>query len=58
MNIVISSDCTGCGVCTDTAPGIFKIGDDGLAKVINQNGDKAKAQEAVDSCPVGAISIK
>jgi len=58
MAIVISSDCTGCGVCTDTAPSIFKIGDDGLAKVTNQNCDKAKAQEAIDSCPVGAISMK
>ncbi|HNY12037.1 MAG TPA: ferredoxin [Candidatus Wallbacteria bacterium] len=56
--IVISNDCTGCGICADSAPAIFKVGDDGTAKVINQNGDKAKVQEAIDSCPVSAISMK
>lgn len=57
MALKINDDCTGCGVCTDIAPDIFKIGDDGLAKVVNANGDPKKAQEAVDSCPVGAISM-
>ena len=52
MALKINDDCTGSGVCTDIAPDIFKIGDDGLA-----NGDPKKAQEAVDSCPVGAISM-
>jgi len=56
--IVVSNDCTGCGICADCAPDIFKVGDDGLAKVLNQNADKAKTQEAIDSCPVSAISMK
>lgn len=56
--IVVSNDCTGCGICADTAPAIFKVGDDGIAKVLDQNADKAKAQEAADACPVSAISIK
>ncbi len=54
MALKINEDCTGCGVCVDIAPDTFKIGDDGLAKVI---GSGPKAQEAVDSCPVGAISM-
>jgi ferredoxin len=54
MALKINEDCTGCGVCVDIAPDTFKIADDGLAVVI---GNGPKAQEAVDSCPVGAISM-
>lgn len=56
MAVKISNDCTGCGVCVDIAPDIFKIGSNGQATVINPNGDAKKIQEAIDSCPVSAIS--
>jgi len=53
--ITVSSDCTGCGICVDIAPTVFKIGDDGLSHVIGT--DAAKAKEAADSCPVTAITV-
>lgn len=49
--------CIGCGTCTVIAPKSFKLGDDGKAQVIKPPGDdEDKIKEAVDSCPVDAIS--
>lgn len=49
--------CIGCGACTGICPSCFAIGDDGKAEVIAQpaEGD-ASVNDAVASCPVGAIS--
>ena len=49
--------CTGCELCTQIAADTFAMSDDGIAEVINPTGDDADTiQEAVDSCPVTAIS--
>ena len=49
--------CIGCGTCTMVAEKSFKLGDDGKAEAIQPAGDpEEKLQEAVDSCPVQAIS--
>jgi len=58
--IVVNDDaCIGCGTCAVLAPKTFKVGDDGKVKVIDPNGDDEKTiQEAVESCPVGAIILK
>jgi ferredoxin len=55
---VVDQDmCTGCGLCPDIAPGTFDMNDDGLAEVVDPQGDDEDTiQEAIDSCPVGAIS--
>ena len=57
---VDAGTCTGCTLCTDIAPDVFEMGDDGLAHV---KGDEvaaaaeASAKEAADSCPVSAITV-
>ncbi|MBL7159079.1 ferredoxin [Candidatus Microgenomates bacterium] len=58
--LVIDKDlCIGCGTCATLAPKTFKLADDGKAQVINQEGDDQEAIEnAIDSCPVQAISWK
>jgi ferredoxin len=51
--------CTGCEVCVELVPEVFEMGDDELAHVINASPPEDlndKIQEAVDSCPSGAIS--
>jgi len=51
--------CIGCGTCTVLAPKTFKLGKDGKAEVINPPRDEEeKIKEAVDSCPVQAISLQ
>ena len=48
--------CIGCGLCAGCAPDVFVIDEDAeKAKVIGE-GDDAAVQEAIDSCPFGAIS--
>lgn len=49
--------CIGCGLCANIAEKSFKMNDDGKAEVIIPLGDdKPKIQEAIDSCPVLAVS--
>ena len=52
-------DCIGCGSCEATAPDYFELGDDGKARVKKQYSEEDKdiIQEAVDGCPVQAISL-
>lgn len=48
--------CLGCGLCVSIAERAFKISDEGKAEVLAvTKEDEAKVQEAIDSCPVGAI---
>ncbi len=49
--------CIGCGLCTSIAEKSFKLNDDGKAQPLDLIGDsQEKIQEAIDSCPVSAIS--
>lgn len=50
--------CIGCGLCSELCPTVFVLRDD-KAWVIDQNGcDGCDCQQAVDSCPVWAISLE
>jgi ferredoxin len=55
---VVDQDmCTGCGLCPDIAPETFDLNDEGIAVVIDAEGDDEDTiQEAIDSCPVEAIA--
>lgn len=58
--VVDHSLCIGCGNCEDACPEVFKLGDDNLAHVITENPGHEMlgcVNEAVDSCPVEAISV-
>jgi ferredoxin len=61
MKTVIDREaCIGCGLCEDICPEVFRMGDDGIAYVLDEN-PAAEAyidvQDAVETCPVTAISI-
>jgi ferredoxin len=49
--------CGGFGSCADTAPGVFRLGEDGVADLVVAETDEASALEAAGSCPMGAISV-
>lgn len=57
--VVNKEKCIGCGLCVSIAGGVFEFDEDGKARVKNEISEEEKAiQEAVDSCPVEAISWK
>ena len=50
--------CIGCGTCEALCPGVFKMDmDAGKSKVVAEECGDCNCQEAVDSCPVSAISM-
>jgi len=53
--------CTGCGLCVETCPEVFKMGDDDVAVVILDQvlpEVEDTCREAADDCPVDAIVIE
>jgi ferredoxin len=59
--IVDEDVCTGCELCADTCPEVFRIMDDGLSHVIVEEPGPDLwdcAREAEEVCPVGAITIE
>jgi len=53
--------CIACGLCVDTCPEVFRMGDDGYAEAyVDEVPEDAEemAQEAADSCPVSVIHIE
>ena len=59
MSVKINLDeCIGCGVCSQLCPEVFKLDEnEGKAMVISQD-NLGLAKEAVDSCPVSAITAE
>lgn len=61
MKASVDENCTGCGLCEETCPAVFELGDDGLAKVkVAEVPAEAEAtcREAAESCPPEAIKIE
>lgn len=60
MKARIEDTCTACGLCVDTCPEVFEMGDD-MAQV---KGDDVppehedSVQQAADECPVEAIIVE
>ena len=59
MKVVIDKDkCIGCGTCVAIAPRSFKL-DGAVVTVIEPMSDpEDKIKEAVDGCPVDALTIE
>lgn len=55
------SGCISCGLCTSICPEIFRMADDGIAEVYQEDVPEeleASAIEAQDSCPVAVIAVE
>ncbi len=60
MKVRIEDTCTACGLCVDTCPEVFEMGDD-MAQVIVDDvpeGYEEAVQQAADECPVEAIIVE
>lgn len=55
---VDKSLCIGCGLCAGLEPSVFKMDDDGLAVAYQDAKEDVEenVREAIDGCPVGAIT--
>ena len=59
MEVTIDrEECVGCGACAEIAPDVFRIDADDKAEVYGEVTDdnKDNVQDAIDTCPVSAIS--
>jgi len=53
--------CTGCELCTQTCPDVFKMNDNGVAEAISGTVPaelEGDCQVAAEDCPVDAIEIE
>ena len=50
--------CIGCGLCVTTCPEVFEMNADDKAQAVADTSDENRGtvQEAIDGCPVSAIS--
>jgi ferredoxin len=61
MRVTADRDvCVGAGLCALSAPEVFDQDDDGLVTVLDgepDGGNQARAREAGNLCPSGAVQI-
>lgn len=55
--VVDQDTCTGCGTCVELCPEVFEMKDDKAEVIGPDKCDTCDCQEAIDSCPVEAISM-
>lgn len=61
MKAIVNDTCTGCGLCVETCPEVFEMGDDSMAKVKKDPVPKEQedaCREAAAGCPVEAIVLE
>jgi len=59
MKVRIEDTCTACGLCVDTCPEVFEMGND-MAQVMVDDVPaeyEDAVQQAADECPVEAINV-
>ena len=60
MKVRVEDTCTACGLCVDTCPEIFQMGDEMAEVVVAEVPAEFEdaAQQAADECPVNAIVVE
>ncbi len=60
MVVKIEDTCTACGLCVDTCPDVFEMGEDMAQVIVDEVPPEFKdtAQQAADKCPVEAIIVE
>ncbi len=60
MKVRIEDTCTACGLCVDTCPDVFEMGDDIAQVIVDEvpEGFEADVQQAADECPSESIIVE
>ena len=60
MRVKIEDTCTACGLCVDTCPEVFEMGDEISTVIVDEVSPEYEdaVQQAADECPVEAIIIE
>ena len=60
MKARVEDNCTACGLCVDTCPEVFQMGDDMAEVIVDEVPAEFEdtAEQAADECPVEAIVIE
>lgn len=55
----VNEDCIGCSACVVIAPEVFELDEEGMSVVKErENFEWMDVEDAIDACPVNAISWK
>ncbi len=59
MLVTIEDTCTACGLCVDTCPEVFDMGDELAIVIVNEvpKEHEEAVQQVADECPVEAIIV-
>ncbi len=59
MKVRIEDTCTACGLCVDTCPEVFELGDEFAQVLVDDVPPEREGavQQAADECPVEAIIV-
>lgn len=54
---VDEEECIGCGLCSEIAPDVFQLNEEGVSRVIASNEElhQDSIEEAINECPVECI---
>jgi len=60
MKVKIDDSCTACGLCVETCPEVFSMGDNTAEVIVDEVPPKFEdaVQQAADECPVEAIVVE
>jgi len=60
MKVTVEDTCTACGLCVDTCPEVFQMGDDTAEVIVDDVPAELEdsVQQAADECPVEAIIVE
>ncbi len=60
MKVRIDDSCTACGLCVETCPQVFQMGDNIAQVIVEQVPPQFEdaVQQAADECPVEAIIVE
>jgi ferredoxin len=60
MKVTVTDDCIACGLCCDTCPEVFEMGEEFAEVIVEQVPEDAEdaCRQAAEDCPTEAIIVE